>query len=228
MSSLIPGPHAFTATYLGDENFAASTSAPITVTVRQLAASTFTLVFATNSPTALGQRATFTAAVIALGGASTPTGTVAFIEGITVLGTAPLSGGVATFSTTALAAGPHAHRRGVSRRRHTQVERLERDGAQRLQRHAAAAGAHDPGHIRVADGDPAARDLHRHRHADQRCTHRHSAVSRQQHVAGNGDADQRRWRVQGGTDDDRPTDRRSRDICDLPGRRRVRHVGLRV
>jgi hypothetical protein len=33
---------------------------------------------------------------------------VAFIDGITVLGTAPLSGGVATFSTTALAAGPHA------------------------------------------------------------------------------------------------------------------------
>jgi hypothetical protein len=76
------------------------------VSVRPLAESTFTLAFATNNPTALGQRATLAAAVISLGGA-TPTGTVAFLDGGTFLGTAPLSAGVATFSTTALAAGPH-------------------------------------------------------------------------------------------------------------------------
>ena len=101
------GAHAFTATYEGTTNLATSTSSPTTVTVRALAQSTFTFVLSTNSPTALGQRATLAAAVIPLGGTVTPTGTVAFLDGGTVLGTAPLSGGIAQFSTTALAAGPH-------------------------------------------------------------------------------------------------------------------------
>jgi len=102
-----PGAHAFTASYSGTANFAASTSAPASVTVRDLAQSTFTFAFSGNSPTALGQRATLGALVVPLGGSVTPTGSVAFLDGGTVIGTAPLSNGVAQISTTALSAGPH-------------------------------------------------------------------------------------------------------------------------
>jgi MBG domain/Bacterial Ig-like domain (group 3)/Putative Ig domain len=49
---------------------------------------------------------TFTATVTS--GAGTPTGTVTFMDGATALGTGTLSGGVATFATSSLAAGSHA------------------------------------------------------------------------------------------------------------------------
>jgi len=52
---------------------------------------------------------TFTATVAAVApGNGTPTGTVTFKNGATVLGTAALSSGKATFSTSALAVGPHS------------------------------------------------------------------------------------------------------------------------
>ena len=52
---------------------------------------------------------TFTATVTVVApGAGTPTGTVTFKDGATTLGTGTLNGaGVATFTTTALAAGSH-------------------------------------------------------------------------------------------------------------------------
>jgi hypothetical protein len=60
-----------------------------------------------NSPESLLQNAvTFTATVSAPGG--TPTGTVNFADGTTVLGSAPLSAGMAMFTTSSLAAGSHA------------------------------------------------------------------------------------------------------------------------
>jgi len=107
LNGVAPGPHAFTAMFTGGGNFAASTSAPANVTVRDPAQSTFTLAFPTNSPTAFGQRATLAAIVLPLAGAVAPTGSVAFLDGGTLLGTAPLSGGVAQLSTTALSVGPH-------------------------------------------------------------------------------------------------------------------------
>jgi hypothetical protein len=52
---------------------------------------------------------TFTATVNALApGAGTPSGTVTFKDGTTVLGTGALSSGQATFSTNALAVGSHS------------------------------------------------------------------------------------------------------------------------
>ncbi len=54
-----------------------------------------------------GQTVTFTATVGA-GAAGAATGTVSFKDGKTVLGTATLQGGVATFSTAGLAAGSHS------------------------------------------------------------------------------------------------------------------------
>jgi uncharacterized protein (TIGR03437 family) len=57
------------------------------------------------NPSSLGQAVTFTAAVS--GSGNTPTGTVQFLDSATPLGTAAVSGGVAVFSTAALAAGSH-------------------------------------------------------------------------------------------------------------------------
>jgi hypothetical protein len=53
-----------------------------------------------------GEVATFTATVSSTAG--TPTGNVAFLDGVTSLGTATLSSGVATFSTSGLALGTHS------------------------------------------------------------------------------------------------------------------------
>jgi len=54
----------------------------------------------------IGQPVTFTGKVSASSG--TPTGTVAFLDGTTKLGTGTLSSGSATFQTLALAAGVHS------------------------------------------------------------------------------------------------------------------------
>ena len=62
-----------------------------------------TVVSANNNPSVYGQGVTFTATVS--GPSGTPTGTVSFYEGSTVLGTASLSGGAATFTTPSLPAG---------------------------------------------------------------------------------------------------------------------------
>ena len=57
----------------------------------------------------LGQSVTFTATVAAVGGGlGTPAGTVAFVDGLKTLGTEPLVGGVATYSTASLALGGHS------------------------------------------------------------------------------------------------------------------------
>ena len=53
-----------------------------------------------------GEVATFTATVSSTAG--TPTGNVAFLDGVTSLGTAALSSGVATFNTGGLALGTHS------------------------------------------------------------------------------------------------------------------------
>jgi hypothetical protein len=107
VNGLGSGPHALSARYDGAGNFASSTSGPVTVIVRPVSQSAFTLVFAPTAPTALGQPVSFAALVVALGGGPAPTGTVVFVDGSTLIGTATLSGGVATITTTSLAAGPH-------------------------------------------------------------------------------------------------------------------------
>jgi Bacterial Ig-like domain (group 3)/Carboxypeptidase regulatory-like domain/IPT/TIG domain/Bacterial Ig-like domain len=61
------------------------------------------------NPSVHGQKVTFTAKVVPeAAGAPTPLGTVAFVEGSSVLGVANLSKGTATFNTTALGAGAHS------------------------------------------------------------------------------------------------------------------------
>ena len=81
-------PISTTQTYVVSQNYATTTS---------LAES--------SSTGGLGANVTFTATVGSTHGV--PTGTVTFEDGSTILGTQTLSGGVATFSTTALALGSH-------------------------------------------------------------------------------------------------------------------------
>jgi hypothetical protein len=105
-NGLTPGAHTLTAEYLGTANFAGSEAGPGTATIRPMANSSFTVLSTPTNPRALGLAATFTAKVTALGG-GTPTGTVQFFEGSTVLGNASLVAGVATLNTTALGLGTH-------------------------------------------------------------------------------------------------------------------------
>ena len=101
---LVVGSQTFTAVYGGDANFATS-SGQITQTVGP--APTTTTALSSASPSILGKLVTFTACV----GDScslTPTGTVTFRDGSTILGTCTLdSTGKATWSTSSLAAGSH-------------------------------------------------------------------------------------------------------------------------
>jgi hypothetical protein len=106
INGLAPGVHNISAAYGGSTNFAGSLSSAGSATVQPLAASTFTFLIAQTNPQAAGQPATLVAAVIPLGG-GTPTGTVQFMEGTTVIGSAAIAGGVATISPTTLAVGTH-------------------------------------------------------------------------------------------------------------------------
>ncbi|QEH37847.1 Copper resistance protein CopC [Aquisphaera giovannonii] len=104
-SVLAAGSHTITASYGGAGNFAGSASAALSQTVN--AATTVTAVVSSLSPSAYGSSVTFTATVSS--GAGIPGGTVTFADGATVLGTAALDGsGVATLTTSVLAAGGHS------------------------------------------------------------------------------------------------------------------------
>ncbi len=107
ISTLAGGAHSLTAAYSGSDNFAASTSAAVIQNVRS-AASTTSIVSSQN-PIRRRNNVTFTATVRPVAPAvTTPTGTVTFRDGATVLGTATLNAaGVASFSTTRLEAGTH-------------------------------------------------------------------------------------------------------------------------
>jgi len=106
-SALTLGSHSITAVYGGDTNFTTSTSPALTQNVLQ---ATTTAVTSTQNPSVVGQSVTFTATVTP-SGAGTPTGTVTFKDGTTILGTGTLNGSSppqATFTTSALAAGSHS------------------------------------------------------------------------------------------------------------------------
>jgi len=106
-TALTVGGHSITAVYGGDSNNTTSTSTVLTQTVSK--ESTTTTLTSSANPSVPGQSVTFTATVAAVApGTGTPTGTVTFKEGGTAIGTGTLSGGVATFSTTAMTVGGHS------------------------------------------------------------------------------------------------------------------------
>jgi polygalacturonase len=106
-SALSGGSHSITATYAGVSGYASSTSSSVTVAVTGGAVATTTVLTVNPAtPVSFGTAITFTATVTASGG--TPTGSVAFMDGVTQIGTATLDGtGKANFATSSLAGGTH-------------------------------------------------------------------------------------------------------------------------
>ncbi|WP_435020745.1 Ig-like domain repeat protein [Tundrisphaera sp. TA3] len=104
-TALNAGSNAITAVYLGDSNFAASTSAPASQSVAKAASST-SLASSTTTPD-LNQPVTLTATIVGPMGGSAG-GTVSFFDGATLLGTAVVDGqGIATFVVAGLGMGAH-------------------------------------------------------------------------------------------------------------------------
>jgi hypothetical protein len=102
--SLGLGSHTLTARYLGNDQFRTSDSPAVAVNILPAALATTTSLDSTAlTPWCPGQSVTFTATVSSSGG--TPSGTVAFQDGSTVLGTATLAEGMAVFPTNSLPAG---------------------------------------------------------------------------------------------------------------------------
>jgi hypothetical protein len=104
-TTLTAGPHAISAGYSGDENFAAS-AASTNVIINQ--AATTVALTSSISTSNLGQMLTFTATLMpSTVGTLVASGTVSFFDGNTTLGTVPLNNGTATLMTGALGAGSH-------------------------------------------------------------------------------------------------------------------------
>ena len=83
-----------------------TTNHTIAVTFKITVYATSSHLFADSNPSVYGQTVTFSDSVI--GGGPTPSGTVIFMDGSTVLDTASMNGsGVASFQTSALAVGVH-------------------------------------------------------------------------------------------------------------------------
>jgi hypothetical protein len=85
------GGHVITASYSGDSNFTAS-SKTLTeqVTARGTRRTTSTILSPSANPIVAGQAVMFTATVRGPAGAGTPTGTVTFVVGATVVARVPL------------------------------------------------------------------------------------------------------------------------------------------
>jgi hypothetical protein len=99
-AGLTVGTHSITAVYSGDTNYAMSTSAATTVTVTL--ATTATTIGATPLTSAFGTPTTITVTVVP----GTATGSVTIKDGATILGTATLASGVATYIAN-FTAGTH-------------------------------------------------------------------------------------------------------------------------
>jgi len=105
-SRLTAGTHSLTADYSGSSTDKASESAALSQVVNSTVTTT-TKLTSTPNPSSVGEAVKFTATVTAASGA-TPTGTVSFYKGSTLIGTATLSGGVAKLSYSGLIAGTHS------------------------------------------------------------------------------------------------------------------------
>jgi hypothetical protein len=101
-SSLSLGGHSITAVYGGDSSRNGSTSNTVSQTVNK--ADTATSLTSSPNPSKSKQNVTFKATVAP----SSATGSVRFFDGATLLGTATLSGGSASFTTNRLSVGSHS------------------------------------------------------------------------------------------------------------------------
>ena len=97
------GNHPLTATYQGDTTYASSVSAAVNLRVNATVGATSISLAAVPSSQTSGNPVTLTATVTP----ATATGTVTFLDGTTSVGTAQLSGGMATLAISTLAVGSH-------------------------------------------------------------------------------------------------------------------------
>jgi hypothetical protein len=104
-TALAVGAHSITARYGGDSNFVGLNSAAQAVTINLITPT----VALTATPTTAQIGTTIALSATVTGTGATPTGTVKFLDGTTVLSTFTLAGtsGAATYSATALAVGTH-------------------------------------------------------------------------------------------------------------------------
>ncbi len=108
ISDLALGSHVVLVSYSGDSTYTSSSGSLLGGQVVNQADTTTTLTAAPD-PSVFGQTVTLTATVTAVApGAGTPTGTVDFFDGATLLGSGSLSGGVATLTTSSLGVGSHS------------------------------------------------------------------------------------------------------------------------
>ena len=106
VNSLGAGTHSITASYPGDSNYLSAVSAAVSQIVTR-APVTITVTSSLN-PSSFGQSVTFTFTVAGVSGLATPTGTIAFSDGSTLLASPTLNAfGVATYTTVMLSGGSH-------------------------------------------------------------------------------------------------------------------------
>ncbi len=204
-----PIKNALQSTLGGSSNAFIAKFAPGQVQVTP-SADTTTLRSSPSSST-IGQMVTFTATVTPdAGSTGTPTGTVTFEEGTTVLGTAPLGAdGTASFSLATLAVGCAHHHRRLQRR--CQLRRRQRDHAR-----GGQSGRHDHEPRRIAQHLDRRPDGHLHGHRDIR-----GRVDR--HADGQRDVQGRNDRAR-----DRPPRRRRRHLRHLGSGRGLAHHHRRL
>jgi hypothetical protein len=106
IGSLSVGLHTITASYVGDNNFQSS-NATVKQTVNKTTSSIVLL--SSPNPSTFGQAIALTATVTAAGGGTgTPTGSVTFTDGTSIIGTAALdASGKAVLNSAGLSAGAH-------------------------------------------------------------------------------------------------------------------------
>lgn len=107
LNNLSGGSHSVGATYSGDDNFAASAGTPIQFTVSKSTSATSLVITggAVNPQSATPGSSVTLVATVVQQGAAVPMGTVSFLNGSTVLGTALVSGNTATLVSTTLPTG---------------------------------------------------------------------------------------------------------------------------
>jgi uncharacterized protein (TIGR03437 family) len=106
ISNLSAGNHAISAAYNGDSTHLGSTSSVLIQAVNPPPSPVTLTLTSSPNPAAVGQSVTFTASLA--GGSAALTGTVQFFDGAISLGFAPVTGGQASFITSALSLGSHA------------------------------------------------------------------------------------------------------------------------
>lgn len=102
-NNLTAGTHAITASYEGNADYNASASPAMTQTVNRINATTSLILGLTSS--SYGQPFSISATVTGAG--ASPTGTVSFYDGGTLIDTAPISG-LASIASSNLSVGSHA------------------------------------------------------------------------------------------------------------------------